>query len=184
MPGDNDPDVSAAVFALGVLEGEERAAFLRALESDENLQAEVELWQMRLAQLETRRDEMEPDGAEWNMIARRLGFSTTGTRSIREREGIWISCEPGIDIKYLQVDPASAARTALLRMAPGSVLTSHPHDQTECCVVIEGDVTLDEHRLGKGDLHVAPAGTVHRAVSTNGGCLLLLRWDPRSPSVG
>jgi len=183
MPEDNDTDVRAAVFALGLLEGEERAAFLRELENSENLQDEVELWQTRLAQLEIGRDALEPDPADWAMITQRLGFSSSGTRTAREREGVWIAYEPGIEIKYLQVDPTSAARTALLRMQAGAVASSHPHDQTEHCLVIEGDVTLDDHDLVKGDLHVAPVGTVHGSVRTKGGCLLLLRWDPNTTAA-
>jgi anti-sigma factor ChrR (cupin superfamily) len=183
MPVNNDPDVDAAVFALGVPEGEDRAALLREVATREDFQAEVELWQMRLAQLETGRDTIQPDPADWEMISRRLGFSTTGTRLAREREGIWVSYEPGVDIKFLQVDPTSALRTALLRMEPGAISASHQHEQTEYCVVIDGDVMLDDHRLVKGDLHIAPAGTMHSTISTKGGCLLLLRWDPQSPAM-
>jgi quercetin dioxygenase-like cupin family protein len=177
---DNDPDLSAAVYALGALEGEERSAFLRRLEASEALQAELDYWRQRLAPLEPCTETAEPDASQWAAIARRLGFVTTGTRSARERTGIWVPYEPGVEIKYLRVDPVSAARTALLRVRPGSTCGSHAHDQTEHCVVLDGEVTLDDHRLTKGDLHIAPAGTVHSTIHSEGGCLLLLQWEPKA----
>jgi len=177
---DSDADLSAAIYALGALEGEERRAFLRQLEANELLRAEVERWQNRLASLNPCTETAEPDPTDWEMIARRLGFTTTGTRSAHERAGAWVRLEPGVEIKYLQVDPVSAARTALLRIQPGRKASGHAHDQTEHCIVLEGDVTLDDHRLTKGDLHIAPAGTVHSAVHSEGGCLLLLQWEPKA----
>ena len=177
---DSDTDLSAAIYALGALEGEERSAFLRQLEANELLQAEVARWQNRLASLDLATETAEPDRADWEMIARRLGFTTSGTRTVHEQAGAWVRLEPGVEIKYLQVDPVSAARTALLRIEPGRKASGHTHDQTEHCVVLEGDVTLDDHRLTKGDLHIAPAGTVHSAVRSEGGCLLLLQWEPKA----
>ena len=177
---DGDHDLSAAAYALGALEGEERSAFLRKLEASEALQEEVQLWQNRLAQLESFTEMVEPDASDWHAVSRQLGFTTSGTRSIHEHEAIWIHFEPGVDIKYLQVDPVSAARTALLRMEPGCSVSSHPHDQTEHCVVLQGDVTLDQHRLSRGDLHIAPAGTLHSEIHSEGGCLLLLHWEPKT----
>jgi quercetin dioxygenase-like cupin family protein len=177
---DTDPDLSAAIYALGAIEGEERSAFLRKLEANETLRAELELWQNRLAALERGTETVEPQASNWAAIAHRLGFPTAGTRSALERAGVWIRCEPGVEIKYMQVDPSTAARTALLRMRPGSTSGSHHHDQTAHCVVLDGEVMIDDHRLTKGDLHIAPAGTLHSTIRSEGGCLLLLRWESKA----
>ena len=174
-----EPDMSAAEYALGTLEGDERDAFLQRLAASEALQAEVERWHHYLTALEGD-VAIAPDPDDWTAIAGRLGFDTKGTRTAREQAGAWIPFEPKVEIKFLQVDPITEARTALLRMEPDSVSAAHPHDQEEHCIVLDGEVTLDDHHLSKGDLHIAPSGTQHSAIYSKGGCLLLLRWEPRA----
>lgn len=178
MLDDFDKDLTAAIYALGSLDANERRDFARTLETSPAQQSMVEDWQIRLAPLDSSAGFVEPDPADWHGIARRLGIVTSGTRTAREQAGAWIRLGPGVEIKHLQVDPVSAARTALLRLQPGSVATAHLHDQTEHCIVLEGDVTMDGHLLTKGDFHIAPAGTMHSAVRSQGGCLLFLRWEP------
>ncbi len=176
----SETDLSAGLYALGTLDGEERRLFEEALAGNPALETEVEHWQVRLAPLEPVAEEVAPDPGSWNAIASRLGLSTRGTRTVHQSKNVWILFEPGVEIKYLHVDPDSSERTALMRVEPGSSCAPHFHDQTEHCIVLDGDLQLDDHSLLKGDLHIAPAGTDHARITSKDGALLLLRWEAKA----
>src|SRR5262245_38427305 len=101
------------------------------------------------------------------LLARiRAGAAPAGTRTLRAAEGEWREFAPGITIKLLRSDASHDNMTALLRMQPGSTLGSHGHVQSEECLILQGEIFIGSHRLGAGDLHVAPPGTGHAAVSS------------------
>ena len=67
-------------------------------------------------------------------------------------------------------------QTCLFRLAPGACLPAHDHDEgEEQCLVVAGDVWLDDAHYAAGDWQVAQRGTRHGAVRTDGGCLLFIR---------
>lgn len=68
MTTPEDPDITAAELALGVLDGEERAAALRRMLAEPAFAREVERWRVRLASLHAEWPAAEPSSA----LARRV----------------------------------------------------------------------------------------------------------------
>ena len=86
----------------------------------------------------------------------------------------WQVLAPGVEMKVLFED--AAARSWMVRLQPGSSLPSHEHDEgDEECLVLEGDVWLDDQHYGPGDYQLAQKGTWHGRVRSDGGCVLFLR---------
>jgi quercetin dioxygenase-like cupin family protein len=86
----------------------------------------------------------------------------------------WKVLAPGVQMKVLFED--SAARSWMVRLQPGSELPPHEHDEgQEECLVLEGDVWLDDRKYGPGDYQLAQRGTWHGRVRSEHGCLLFLR---------
>jgi anti-sigma factor ChrR (cupin superfamily) len=92
----------------------------------------------------------------------------------------WQAFAPGVEMKVLFED--GAARSWMVRMQPGSSLLAHEHDEgQEECLVLEGDVWLDDRQYGPGDYQLALRGTWHGRVRSDGGCLLFLRSQLGAP---
>jgi anti-sigma factor ChrR (cupin superfamily) len=108
-------------------------------------------------------------------VMTRFGARSIETHTVRASEGEWRTLAPGVTIKLLRHDTAADNMTAFIRMLPGTSLDSHTHEQGEECLVISGEIYIGRHRLGAGDMHVAAAGTVHEAVTSPSGALLLVR---------
>ncbi|MDP1027212.1 anti-sigma factor [Sphingomonas sp. KR1UV-12] len=73
MAIDEDTDMAAAELALGLIEGEERAAALRRVLADPGFAAEVERWRQWLAQLFDLWPEVEPPAELIDRIDASLG---------------------------------------------------------------------------------------------------------------
>jgi quercetin dioxygenase-like cupin family protein len=109
-------------------------------------------------------------------VLARLRESGSGvTRTVRAADGEWLALAPGVSIKLLRRDAATDNMTAFVRLRPGATLESHVHHQTEECLILEGEILIGTHRLSAGDMHVAAAGTVHAAIKSPRGALLIVR---------
>jgi len=94
---------------------------------------------------------------------------------VRADEGKWTPIGvPGVAIKPLFRDPQSKLTTMLVRMDPGASLPSHHHGDAEQCLVLEGDVQWRDQVYTKGDFIVAGKESVHPAIRTVNGNLLLI----------
>ena len=67
--------------------------------------------------------------------------------------------------------------TLLYRASAGAQVPSHGHQRDEECLMIEGEVFLDDVLLCAGDYQLAPAGTAHGGVSTDSGGLIFAHGD-------
>jgi ChrR Cupin-like domain len=93
----------------------------------------------------------------------------------RVDELVWESTPfEGIDAKILLFDTSTGTMTSLLRMRPGASYPAHRHAADERTYVLEGDVQFGGHVLYAGDYEVAGGDSYHSAVTTRGGCLVLL----------
>ena len=108
-------------------------------------------------------------------VMTRFGERARSTHTIRASDGEWRPLAQGVTIKLLRHDSAADNMTAFIRMLPGTSLDAHSHTQGEECLVVAGEIFIGRHRLGAGDMHVAAAGTVHEAVTSPRGALLLVR---------
>lgn len=98
-----------------------------------------------------------------------------GMHVIREGEGRWRPTPfRGVTSKTLYFDRETEMATNLLRMEPGATYPAHHHSAVEQCMVLEGDVRLDDVVMKAGDYSRNDAGSDHREISTIHGCLLLL----------
>ena len=101
-------------------------------------------------------------------------------KTVRAVDGEWREVLPGMFEKVLYVDLDTGTRSYLMRGGPGTSVPSHVHPGAEECLVIEGDVRVGAISLRPGDYHVAPPGTTHPVLSSDGGFLVFLREPIRS----
>lgn len=103
------------------------------------------------------------------------GATTQATCTVRDASAGWADFAPGIKRRVLW---AHAGEAALLYHAlPGAQVPRHSHGHDEECLMIDGDIFLDDVLLRAGDYQLAPAGTVHGGVSTDTGLLLFAHGD-------
>jgi len=65
----------------------------------------------------------------------------------------------------------------LYRAAPGAAVPRHGHRHDEECLMLEGELFLDDLLLRRGDYQIAPAGTAHGAVLAETDVLLFAHGD-------
>ena len=116
----------------------------------------------------TANKEIEPNSQE----AKPSFFST-----IYADEGEWIEAMPGGKFKVLHDDGNGfkGLMSYLVRLDAGVELDGHNHPFDEECLMLEGDLTMGDITLNKGDFHYAPAGIPHGRLSTQKGCLAFIR---------
>jgi anti-sigma factor ChrR (cupin superfamily) len=100
-----------------------------------------------------------------------------GTITLRAEEGDWQAIAPGVTTKTLRIDPTAGMRTILVRMRPQSTLDEHLHGRDEECFVLEGEIFIGNHRLCRGDMHIARAGSVHARIRSPNGAMLMVRAE-------
>jgi anti-sigma factor ChrR (cupin superfamily) len=89
----------------------------------------------------------------------------------------------GCEAKTLLFDRATGLATALMRMAPGSVLPDHEHVQIEQTYVLEGKLVDKDGpdaglEVGPGEFVWRPAGSRHVAWCPEGGLMLAIFQVP------
>ena len=89
----------------------------------------------------------------------------------------WEICWPNVWVKVLRQDLHNKKQTALFRVLPGGVVPAHAQTHDEECLVLEGEVFIGEHRIGRGDLHVAGPGPGQRDITTRTGAMLMVRSE-------
>ncbi len=107
-----------------------------------------------------------------------------GIHVVRADEGRWIEVLPGIRIKRLRAEPGNSRETTLWRLAAGSEIPAHDHDDDEECLVLEGSIEQDGIRYVSGDYLHARKGSLHRPLRAPAGALLLIRSRAVSAYLG
>ena len=105
-----------------------------------------------------------------------------GTRTLHAADAVWIEVAPFVEVRELRRDEVADTHMSLVRMRPGGMVPAHRHECEEEFIVLEGECHIGTHRLVAGDVHIAPAGTVHEAVTTKTGVLVLLRGEYPHPT--
>jgi quercetin dioxygenase-like cupin family protein len=62
-----------------------------------------------------------------------------------------------------------------VKLSANAVIPRHSHAHNEESFVLEGEVVLDGTLCKQGDYHFAAAGTIHRSISSDSGCTLLIK---------
>lgn len=87
----------------------------------------------------------------------------------------WDDYAPGIERRVLwQRGPLAAM---LYRATAGALVPRHRHGHDEECLMVDGEVFLDDVLMLPGDWQLAPAGTGHEGVSTETGGVLFAHGD-------
>ena len=81
---------------------------------------------------------------------------------------------PGVWARMLHVDTARSQFSVILKMDPGSVYPSHAHDGPEECVVLDGEISVGNVRMRRGDYQRAEPGSDHIEQRTETGALLFI----------
>ncbi len=175
----NSMSEKAALYALGLLTPDEAAEVEARIAQDPSLAAEVRDYSETSAALAFASAAEPPAALRDRVLNKALSGAEHGMIIVRATEGTWVSTAfEGVTVKLLLKDPASGNLTWLMKMAPGAIYPTHRHGACEQCLVLEGEVCIDEQRFVAGDFEAAPSGTRHGVVSSPNGCLLLIIASP------
>ena len=150
---------------------------LRAQRSDwrdSKLAAQAESWAGLLAPLALAMPAIAPPPRLGDRIARAVDQAEADlSQTFEERleEGSWREIGPGIEVKPLWDD-----KTFLIRCAPGAVYPGTPDRLFEHCVILHGDMRVDDEILEAGDYRRTDGETTRGAFTSRTGLLLLARF--------
>lgn len=95
--------------------------------------------------------------------------------TVRDAEAGWPDYAPGIQRRVLWQHDGQAA---LLYFAePGASVPVHTHGHDEECLMVQGELFLDDLLLQAGDYQLAPAGSGHRITQTDTGVVIYAHGD-------
>lgn len=121
---------------------------------------------------------------QWRADARTLLFlresdqpALAGDRplTVRDAEAGWPNYAPGIRRRVLWARDGQAA--LLYRADAGAAVPQHTHGHDEECLMVEGELFLDDTLLQRGDYQLAPAGSGHRITATDTGVVIYAHGD-------
>jgi anti-sigma factor ChrR (cupin superfamily) len=84
----------------------------------------------------------------------------------------WQPVAPGVEMKLLHT--STEKKSFMLKMSPNSSIAQHVHDLDEESFVLEGEVWLEGILCHTGDFHYAQAGSNHKSLHSEKGCVLLV----------
>lgn len=116
-----------------------------------------------------------PDGAHVFVREADPGEGAVERTLVRDQEAGWPEFAPGIRRRVLWSDGGQAA--LLYRADPGASVPVHSHGHDEECLMVQGELFLDDLLLQTGDYQLAPAGTGHRITETDTGVVLYAHGD-------
>ncbi|MFG6433333.1 cupin domain-containing protein [Roseateles sp. LYH14W] len=113
------------------------------------------------------------DGA--HLFVREMDGPGAERTLVRDREAGWPEFAPGIARRVLWTAGGEAA--LLYRADPGASVPGHGHGHDEECLMVQGELFLDDVLLQQGDYQLAPAGTGHRITETDTGVIIYAHGD-------
>ena len=102
--------------------------------------------------------------------------------TVRDADAGWPDYAPGIQRRVLWQRQGQAA--LLYYTQPGADVPHHTHGHDEECLMVQGELFLDDILLQEGDYQLAPAGTGHRITATDTGVVLYAHGDLDLQFVG
>lgn len=95
--------------------------------------------------------------------------------TVRDQDAGWPDFAPGIQRRVLW---QRGGQAALLYCAqPGARIPHHRHAHDEECLMVEGELFLDDVLLQPGDYQLAPAGSGHHITETDTGVVIYAHGD-------
>ena len=102
--------------------------------------------------------------------------------TVRDAQAGWPDFAPGIRRRVLWQHAGQAAQ--LYHAEPGASVPMHTHGHDEECLMVQGELFLDDILLQEGDYQLAPAGTGHRITETDTGVVIYAHGDLDLAFVG
>lgn len=102
--------------------------------------------------------------------------------TVRDADAGWPDYAPGIQRRVLWQHAGQAAMLYLAQ--PGASVPLHTHGHDEECLMVQGELFLDDVLLQEGDYQLAPAGTGHRITETDTGVVIYAHGDLELKFVG
>lgn len=96
-------------------------------------------------------------------------------RTVREADAPWQDYAPRIRRRVLWRRGDEAA--LLYRTEPEASVPLHRHGHDEECLMVRGDLFIDDLLLREGDYQIAPAGSAHQRLHTDTGVILYAHGD-------
>ncbi len=113
-------------------------------------------------------------GARWYL--REAPGTPQATLTVHDSDAGWDDFAPGIKRRVMWAS-ADGEAALLYHALPGAAVPRHGHGHDEECLMLEGDIFLDDVLLRPGEYQLAPAGSVHGGVSTDTGLVLFAHGD-------
>lgn len=95
--------------------------------------------------------------------------------TLHDADAAWPEFAPGIQRRVLWQRDGQAA--LLYRAQPGAAVPRHGHGHDEECLMVHGELFLDDVLLRTGDYQLAPAGTGHQVTATDTGAVVYAHGD-------
>jgi anti-sigma factor ChrR (cupin superfamily) len=95
--------------------------------------------------------------------------------TVRDAEAGWPDFAPGIQRRVLWQHDGQAAM--LYYAQAGAQVPLHTHGHDEECLMVQGELFLDDLLLQPGDYQLAPAGSGHRITQTDTGAVIYAHGD-------
>jgi quercetin dioxygenase-like cupin family protein len=163
---------TAALYVLGALPDEERAAFERHLvEGCGACQREVTSFEPVVAALGEVAPAVVPPPAVRARLLARLASPWT---LVRADEVDWARNGPGLETRPLYREASEGRATSLVRLMPGARHASSHAAATLELYLVRGDLTVQQERLGAGDYCAVAAAALEDEPVSEGGCLFVL----------
>lgn len=102
--------------------------------------------------------------------------------TVRDADAGWPDFAPGIRRRVLWQRDGQAA--LLYQADPGASVPRHTHGHDEECLMVQGELFLDDILLQEGDYQLAPAGTGHGITETDTGVVIYAHGDLDLKFVG
>jgi len=102
--------------------------------------------------------------------------------TVRDQEAGWPDFAPGIQRRVLWQRDGQAALLYLAQA--GAQVPQHRHGHDEECLMLEGELFLDDVLLQAGDYQLAPAGSGHQITETDTGVVIYAHGDLDLQFVG
>ncbi len=99
----------------------------------------------------------------------------TAPLTVLDAEAGWPDFAPGIQRRVLSQHRGQASMLYLAQ--PGAQVPRHTHGHDEECLMVQGELFLDDLLLQPGDYQLAPAGTGHRITETDTGVVIYAHGD-------
>ena len=178
-PPSDDPRDLAAEYALGLLDGTERAEARALLSSNPSFLAEVDAWTARLAPLLDEVEPSRPPNRLWPAIAAATGGASDNVVALKRRVSVWQGISAGMTalaaslaVVLLQPAPQAPVQSPAAPMVAMvsdegktiTVVANWDPDDRQLVLAMAGDMPEDPGKAH--ELWVIPQGGTPRSLGT------------------